>query len=385
MATEEERRSQSPRSPEARLGMKVEDLWNVQQGFQLSPTEKLNAFFEGIPLSAFPASPSSHVVEVRSDDSLAEAVQSLSENTLMRQSDPPSPKTPGAGTAFALAANGAASAMGLNLGQEPASETPGSFFEALTSSQVYKNTRMLIHDRPGSISGSFRWAPFLVLRKEDSFLTMLLLLSKYKMKSVPVVDEGKIDNIITQSAVIHMLAECAGLHWCMKRELEGYPLLMLVVGSLRDICFLLTAPEIYHDFRSVTAKGFVTATRDYLEKQGGSTPSTNGMVTCNKDNTVKELILMLDFGDFFDRVLSKKAGLVPISSWHIRVQFGCALEVMYMLVICESVMNNHLRPSHINITSLGGWNRTRMVEDLTRTHLGSGVAGVESGSSLLDL
>lgn len=25
--------------------------------------------------------------------------------------------------------------------------------------------------------------------------------------------EGKIDNIITQSAVIHMLAECAGLQW----------------------------------------------------------------------------------------------------------------------------------------------------------------------------
>ena len=35
------------------------------------------------------------------------------------------------------------------------------------------------------------------------------------MKSVPVVDlgEGKIENIITQSAVIHMLAECAGLQW----------------------------------------------------------------------------------------------------------------------------------------------------------------------------
>lgn len=44
---------------------------------------------------------------------------------------------------------------------------------------------------------------------------MLLLLSKYKMKSIPVVDlgEGKIDNIITQSSVIHMLAECAGLQW----------------------------------------------------------------------------------------------------------------------------------------------------------------------------
>ena len=35
------------------------------------------------------------------------------------------------------------------------------------------------------------------------------------MKSVPVLDmgDGKIDNIITQSAVIHMLAECTGLHW----------------------------------------------------------------------------------------------------------------------------------------------------------------------------
>lgn len=35
------------------------------------------------------------------------------------------------------------------------------------------------------------------------------------MKSVPVVDsgEGKIENIITQSAVIHMLEECSGLQW----------------------------------------------------------------------------------------------------------------------------------------------------------------------------
>lgn len=67
----------------------------------------------------------------------------------------------------------------------------------------------------GDISGSFRWAPFLALQKANSFLTMLLLLSKYRMKSIPVVDLGDatIDNIVTQSAVIHMLQECAGLHW----------------------------------------------------------------------------------------------------------------------------------------------------------------------------
>ena len=44
---------------------------------------------------------------------------------------------------------------------------------------------------------------------------MLSLLSNYKMKSIPVVDvdAGRIDNIITQPAVIHILAECAGLQW----------------------------------------------------------------------------------------------------------------------------------------------------------------------------
>jgi hypothetical protein len=51
----------SPRSglssPEAKLGMRVEDLWDVMEP-QLSPTEKLNACFESIPVSAFPPAPS---------------------------------------------------------------------------------------------------------------------------------------------------------------------------------------------------------------------------------------------------------------------------------------------------------------------------------------
>ncbi|KAL9666437.1 hypothetical protein QQ045_000769 [Rhodiola kirilowii] len=65
------------------------------------------------------------------------------------------------------------------------------------------------------ISGSFRWAPFLALETSNSFLTMLLLLSNYKMKSIPVIDAitGKIDNIVTQSLVIHMLAECSDMLW----------------------------------------------------------------------------------------------------------------------------------------------------------------------------
>lgn len=45
-------------SPEAKLGLKVEDLWDVQEP-QLTPSEKLNSCFESIHVSAFPPAPSS--------------------------------------------------------------------------------------------------------------------------------------------------------------------------------------------------------------------------------------------------------------------------------------------------------------------------------------
>ncbi|KAK9278196.1 hypothetical protein L1049_027757 [Liquidambar formosana] len=77
---------ESPRSgmssPEAKLGMKVEDLWDIQEP-QLTPTEKLNACFESIPVSSFPPAAPSQVIEIRSDSSLAEAVQILSHHKIL--------------------------------------------------------------------------------------------------------------------------------------------------------------------------------------------------------------------------------------------------------------------------------------------------------------
>lgn len=53
------------------------------------------------------------------------------------------------------------------------------------------------------------------MQQTDSLLTVLLLLSKYRMKSLPVVESGKgaIFNFITQGDVIHMLLQCSGLSW----------------------------------------------------------------------------------------------------------------------------------------------------------------------------
>ncbi|KAK4486145.1 hypothetical protein RD792_008813 [Penstemon davidsonii] len=366
---------ETPRSPEAKLGMQVEDLWDVQES-QLSPTEKLNACFESIPVSAFPPAPSSQFVEIRSDTSLAEAVKLLARHKILSAPvvDVNAPEDASwidryigivefAGivvwilhqsekmeghTAFDLAMNGlednigpavAAAAGGMSsprfksMHPDSPTATCGNFFETLTNSDFYKNTKV------GDISGSFRWAPFLALQKANSFLTMLLLLSKYRMKSVPVVDlgEAKVDNIITQSAVIHMLEECAGLHWFeswgSKKLFElGLPLMRTshiikvyedepvlqafklmrqkgvggvpvvasdgnkAIGniSIRDIQFLLIAPEIYKEYRSITAKNFLTAVRNYLEEHQNESPLLNHMVTCRRNETLKEVIMKLD-------------------------------------------------------------------------------------------
>ncbi|KAK6924687.1 CBS domain [Dillenia turbinata] len=372
-------REESPKnglsSPEAKLGMQVEDLWDVQEP-ALSPTEKLNACFESIPVSSFPQAPSSQVIEINSDTSLAEAVRILSQNKILsapvvdvgapqdaswidrytgivefagivvwilHQSEVLSPRKKGGspringsltGAAVAAAAAGVTSPHKLfDLDPDMDTITSGSFFEHLTTSEYYKNTKVQ------DISGSFRWAPFLALQNSNSFLTMLLLLSKYKMKSLPVVDLGerKINNIITQSAVIHMLAECAGLHWfenwgTKKLSELGLPLvkpshivkvyedepvlqafkLMRLKGiggvpvvakdgrkpvgniSIRDIQFLLAAPEIYSNLRSITAKNFLTAVRSYLEGNKEPSPMLTGMVTCGRDDTIKDVILSLD-------------------------------------------------------------------------------------------
>ncbi|KAG8379429.1 hypothetical protein BUALT_Bualt07G0087500 [Buddleja alternifolia] len=367
---------ETPRSPEAKLGMQVEDLWDIQEP-QLTPTEKLNACFESIPVSAFPPAPSSQVIEISSDTSLAEAVKLLARHKILSAPvvDVKAPEDASwidryigivefAGivvwilhqsekmeshSAFesamksleddvgpavaAAAANGMSSPRFKSMHPDSPTATCGKFFETLTSSDFYKNTKV------GDISGCFRWAPFLALQKSNSFLTMLLLLSKYRMKSVPVVDLGdaKVDNIITQSAVIHMLEECAGLHWFeswgSKKLFElGLPLMKpshiikvyeddpvlqafklmrqngvggvpvvssggnKAVGniSIRDIQFLLIAPEIYKDYRSITAKNFLTTVRNYLEEHQNDSPLVSGMITCQKDDTLKQVIMKLD-------------------------------------------------------------------------------------------
>lgn len=238
-------------SPEAEIGMRVEDIWDSLDQPQLSRSDKLNSCFDAILVSSFPQTFGSQLVDIPSDATLAEAVDILSRNRIngapVRNMEAPEDASwidryigivefagiavwllhQSEASAAALGADELAAKLGtvtLDTGSggarelkastapAPASEAEGAVAEAfgsLPSSELFRKTKVK------DISGSFRWAPFLALQSSDTFLTMLLLLSKYRMKSLPVVDigEGTISNIVTQAAVVHMLAECVGLSW----------------------------------------------------------------------------------------------------------------------------------------------------------------------------
>ncbi|PKA47434.1 SNF1-related protein kinase regulatory subunit gamma-1 [Apostasia shenzhenica] len=352
-------------NPETEVGMRVEDLWDIQEP-QLSPSEKLNSCFQSIPVISFPHAHSSQetlhpVIEIPSDSSLADAVETLSRNRMLsapvRNVEAPQNASwidryigivEFAGIAVWLLHQSEITPRGTdgldlklsNIKQdesrkpvpEAAASVGGTFLETLTSSEFYKKTKVQ------DISGSFRWAPFLALQKSDSFLTMLLLLSKYRMKSLPVVDLGekKIDNIITQSAVVHMLAECVGFQWfeswgtkmlwelglpinrnklvklseddpvlkafhlMRKRRIGGLPVVdksgNKAIGniSIRDVQYLLAAPEMYKGYRSITAKVFLRSIKSYLDAHKDASPRFLGVLTCHRDDTIKDIILKLD-------------------------------------------------------------------------------------------
>eukprot|EP00850_Spirogloea_muscicola_P001234 SM000004S15104 [mRNA] locus=s4:1278219:1281347:- [translate_table: standard] len=79
--------------------------------------------------------------------------------------------------------------------------------KALSMRQMHWATTSTRSSFEKSPSSQPRWAPFLPMQADDSMLTALLLLSKYRLRSIPV------NNLVTQSSVIRGLARCTGFAW----------------------------------------------------------------------------------------------------------------------------------------------------------------------------
>lgn len=84
-------------------------------------------------------------------------------------------------------------------------------------SPSFAHVELILHHffQVKSIIKSYRWAPFLPVATDSSMLSVLLLLSKYRLRNVPVIEPGSPDikNYITQSAVVQGLERCKGRDW----------------------------------------------------------------------------------------------------------------------------------------------------------------------------
>ncbi|XP_071695990.1 SNF1-related protein kinase regulatory subunit gamma-1-like [Rutidosis leptorrhynchoides] len=369
----------------------------VQTRKKLSPSlqEKLTTAFTRIPVSSFPPVPRGKVIEIQADTTIADAVKILSESNIISAPvrNPEAGDSTdwkerylgildystivlwvletadlaaaaltatsataagvGAGAAstlgaIALGATGPVAAAGLTVAAVGAAVAGGvaaekgiakdaptaadelgeDFYKVILQEEPFKSTQVK------SIVKSYRWAPYIPVKTDSSMLSVLLLLSKYRLRNVPVIEPGEslIKNFITQSAVVQGLEQCKGRDWFdaiahlpitelglpfvskdkvissqsdelvleafkkMKdNQIGGLPVvegpIKKIVGnvSIKDITFLLLKQKLFTNFRKLTVKDFLnTIATTSEENLKVITP-----ITCKLGSTLGEVISVL--------------------------------------------------------------------------------------------
>ncbi|XP_077233678.1 cystathionine beta-synthase (CBS) protein [Tasmannia lanceolata] len=356
--------------------------------------QSLTAAFAKIPVSSFPEVPGGQVIEIPADTSIADAVRILSEHNIMAapvrdleavnsldwrerylgiidysaiilwvienaelaafalSAGSATAAGVGAGTVGALgalalgatgpvamagltvAAVGAAVAGGMTADRGIGKDAPTAaehlgedFYKVLLTEEPFKSTKVR------SILKSFQWAPFLPVALDSSMLSVLLLLSKYGLRNVPVIEVGKpiIKNFITQSAVVQGLEQCKGRDWfetiaarpisdfglpfmshneviCINSDglileafkrmkdnrIGGLPAVegsnRKIVGniSIRDIRFLLLKPDLFSNFRQLTVMNFMTTIASTNQELGKTVVTPP--ITCKQNACLGSVI-----------------------------------------------------------------------------------------------
>ncbi|EAY74722.1 hypothetical protein OsI_02613 [Oryza sativa Indica Group] len=370
------------------------DTIQSKKKLPLSLQESLTAAFAQIPVSSFPDVPNGRVIEIPGDTSVLDAVRILSKHNI-RAAPVLNPEcgapadwkgrylgiidysaiilwvlenaeiaavalSAGSATAAgvgmgavgavgvaALGATGPAAVAGLTAAAVGAAVAGGltaekgvakdgltaadhlgeDFYKVLLQQEPFKSTTVR------SIVESYRWSPFVPITLDTSMLTVLLLLSKYRLRNVPVIEPDKpiIKNFITQTGVVKGLQQCKGRDWfdyisalplsdlglpfmsldevitvnsgdlileafkCMKdNKIGGVPVVegpnKKLVGSvsIRDIRFLLLRPDLFSNFRQLTVMEFMKTIGSTVSDSG------NGLVkpplTCSPDASLGSVI-----------------------------------------------------------------------------------------------
>ncbi|KAA8533009.1 hypothetical protein F0562_032874 [Nyssa sinensis] len=226
----------------------------------------------------------------------------------------------------AAVAGGVAADKGMGKDAPTAADKLGEeFYKIILQEEPFKSTTVR------SILKSYRWVPFLPVATDSSMLSVLLLLSKYRLRNVPVIEPGQplVKNFITQSAVVQGLEGCKGRDWfdcisanrisdlglpfmtskevisiqsnelileAFKRmkdnQIGGLPVVegpkKKIIGnvSIRDIRYLLLNPELFSSFRQLTVMDFMNTIASTAHDTGRVvTP-----ITCKLDSTLGSVI-----------------------------------------------------------------------------------------------
>ncbi|KAI7738049.1 hypothetical protein M8C21_015207 [Ambrosia artemisiifolia] len=298
--------------------------------------EKLTAAFSRIPVSSFPQVP-------RGKDLAAAALTAASATAAGVGAGAASAigaialgaTGPVAAAGLTVAAVGAAVAGGVaaekGMGKDAptaADELGEDFYKVILQEEPFKSTQVK------SIVKSYRWAPYIPVSTDSSMLSVLLLLSKYRLRNVPVIEPGNrmIKNFITQSAVVQGLEQCKGRDWFdaisvhpiselglpfvskdkvisshsdelvleafkkMKdNQIGGLPVVEgptnKIVGnmSIKDIRFLLLKQKLFTNFRKLTVKDFMNT----IAATSEDNKKITSPITCKLGSTLGEVISTL--------------------------------------------------------------------------------------------
>ncbi|KAF7809164.1 SNF1-related protein kinase regulatory subunit gamma-1-like [Senna tora] len=366
----------------------------IQSRKKLAPAlqETLTDAFAKIPVSSFPEVPGGKVVEIQADTLVGDAVRILSDcNILAAPVRDPDADTSsnwrerylgvidysaiilwvmesaavaavalsagsataagvGAGAvgalgAVALGVTGPAAVVGLTAaavgaavaGGVAADKGVGKDASVAADNLGEDFYKIILHEEPfksttvRSILQSYQNAPFIPVATDSAMLTVLLLLSKYRLRNVPVIETGEpwLKNFITQSAVVQGLEGCKGRDWfdCIAarplsdlglpfmspgevisiqsnelileafkkmkdNKIGGIPVIegsnKKIVGNLsvRDIRYLLLMPDNFSNFRKLTVKDFMKTIVSITRETG----KVINPITCKADSTLGDVI-----------------------------------------------------------------------------------------------
>ncbi|KAG7976025.1 hypothetical protein I3843_06G127700 [Carya illinoinensis] len=192
---------------------------------QLDSGTSLQLFLDHIPISSIPGINNSSVLELKTGDTVGDAIQMLYEKDVfgvpiadILDLDPDDDRRRFSDRYIGFIdfasmflwcleelENGVRRAKGVG-GEQIRGN---AFFAMLAQNPDISQTKV------GELAKSFLWNPFFPVHLDETLFRVLLLLSKHPLQVVPVIDRANsnVTGFITQNAVIQLLLQSSGLEW----------------------------------------------------------------------------------------------------------------------------------------------------------------------------